>query len=320
MERNSSKFCSLSLTVAAIFCVASFLLPTTALARADLMISQNEINFSVDKIFTGQNVRIYAKVLNDGDTDVSGYVVFSDGKKEIGKPQVVSARAGSYDDVYVDWQPDSGTYNISAKIVATEPAEENSANNLAVIENYFIDKDTDGDGIGDASDDDIDNDGLQNKDESNNGTSPTNPDTDGDGINDKIDAFPLDKTEWHDTNQNGIGDNQDPDADGDSILNEDELKLYGTSPFNPDSDGDGIKDGQELKAGTDPSKSDTDGDGINDSTDKYPLDSSAWKASLFDSLKSFVNNNDYGIYVVLGLPSLIIIFLLFFKRKRKGRK
>lgn len=53
----------------------------------------------------------------------------------------------------------------------------------------------DGDALGDACDDDDDNDGV--------------PDT--------RDAFPRDPAEWADTDGDGIGNNADPDDDNDGI-------------------------------------------------------------------------------------------------------
>ena len=55
------------------------------------------------------------------------------------------------------------------------------------------------------------------------------------------------------------------DSDGDSVVDGDEVDLYGTDPGTWDTDGDGISDGDELfVAGTDPLVWDTDGDGISD--------------------------------------------------------
>jgi len=92
-------------------------------------------------------------------------------------------------------------------------------------------KDTDGDGRGDACDDDTDGDGLENSKEIGLGTDPymsdtdgdglsdgtevglgldpTRRDTDGDGVGDKEDKFPLDSSEWEDRDMDGVGDNSD---------------------------------------------------------------------------------------------------------------
>jgi hypothetical protein len=51
--------------------------------------------------------------------------------------------------------------------------------------------DLDGDGQGDACDDDIDGDGVSNAAETGRGTDPRNPDSDGDGIADGADACPT---------------------------------------------------------------------------------------------------------------------------------
>jgi len=42
------------------------------------------------------------------------------------------------------------------------------------------------------------------------------------------------------------------DTDGDGLTDEQELQIYGTSPFIADSDSDGIPDGQEVAAGSSP--------------------------------------------------------------------
>lgn len=83
--------------------------------------------------------------------------------------------------------------------------------------------DTDGDGVGDNSDPDLDGDGIPNAQDT---------DTDGDGVLDAQDAFPNDPTESVDTDGDGVGNNSDPDLDGDGVLNADD----------PDSDGDGVDD------------------------------------------------------------------------------
>jgi len=93
-------------------------------------------------------------------------------------------------------------------------------------------KDTDGDGVGDACDTDDDN----------------------DGVLDVSDAFPLDATESVDTDNDGIGNNADTDDDNDAMPDTWEV-LLGFNPLvkdaNGDLDGDGITNYQEyLNAST----------------------------------------------------------------------
>ena len=113
--------------------------------------------------------------------------------------------------------------------------------------------DTDGDGIPDVNDDDIDGDGTLNAQ----------------------DAFPYNETETTDADSDGVGDNADTDDDNDGLSDILEI-ANGLNPLNSadatlDSDGDGISDGDEINAGTDKSNPnspvlggnlDTDGDGI----------------------------------------------------------
>lgn len=62
--------------------------------------------------------------------------------------------------------------------------------------NIFPGPDTDGDGISDKVDTDIDNDGLYNWEELELGTNPLKRDTDDDGLSDQEDAHPLDSKRW----------------------------------------------------------------------------------------------------------------------------
>ncbi len=97
---------------------------------------------------------------------------------------------------------------------------------------------TSGDGCGDNSDEDSDN----------------------DGVDDTDDAFPLDASESVDNDLDGIGDNADTDDDNDGVSDVTEL-LNGTDPLDIDTDGDGAID-------TDISMPDS-GDGV--ITDLFPL-------------------------------------------------
>ena len=83
------------------------------------------------------------------------------------------------------------------------------------------------------SDEDLDLDGLTNKQEKEYGTNPELYDTDMDGLDDKYELF-TSKT-----------DPLKKDTDGDGLNDFDEIKL-GLDPLKPDSKGDGIKDGKRT--------------------------------------------------------------------------
>lgn len=282
--------------------------------------SESDIVFSKDKIFTGEDIRIYARVFNGGDSDVFGFVSFSNNGKEIAGPQPISIKPNTYDDVFINWKAIDGESHIEAKIIGINPPDDNPENNSTVKKTIFADFDTDNDGTGDGNDADIDNDGLTNEEETEKKTDPKNSDTDEDSVNDKIDIFPLDKNEWRDTDKDGIGDNADSDIDGDEISNEEEIQKYGTNPLNPDSDGDKTLDWIEISLGRNPNLTDTDSNSENDLWAKIKSNTAAWATSLIDSVASYFKIPKQYIYFGLGGAFLLIILLLVWKIKRRKNK
>ena len=71
-------------------------------------------------------------------------------------------------------------------------------------------------------------------------------DIDEDGVNDRDDALPLDPLEWRDTDRDGIGDNSDEDDDGDGILDVEDADPLSSSLVDQDSDGDGVIDRYDV--------------------------------------------------------------------------
>lgn len=308
----------------AIVILLSFLFPIkNSFAKTDLSVVSNDITFSKEEPLEGEKIRIFVRVFNLGDTDVYGYIQFSLNSREIADPQPISVKTNTYDDVFIDWVFQAGSYNIQAKIVGTNLQDENPENDTAVKENYFVDLDTDGDKIGNNKDFDDDNDGLSDEEEKSLGTDSLNPDTDKDKARDNIDPFPLDASEWQDADKDKIGDNTDTDDDNDGLSDEEETFVLGTNPLNPDSDSDGLSDKKEKELGTNPLKVDSDGDGVKDSEDDFPLDSAKARASISEFAKKFIKEKKLSqtqILIIIGLVLIMILRLIFFrKRKDKSR-
>ena len=127
--------------------------------------------------------------------------------------------------------------------------------------------DTDGDGLPDAFEvvhtdpesatalnaaDDLDNDGLTNLQEFQNGTDPNNADTDGDGLNDADELVgagsrPATNPAKADTDDDGLSDLVETNTGSFTDAND-----TGTNPNQADTDMDGLTDGEEVAAGGDP--------------------------------------------------------------------
>ncbi len=205
------------LSLALIFAVAIPLGVHGATYNADLGVRAADIAFVPENLVVGQTARVYATVHNFGTKDMRASVLFFQGATPIGEEQPVSVRANGFaDEVFADFTVPSGPFNIMVRVRAAVPADENSANDEALsplispvsdtdrdgisdekdncLKVQNIDQiDTDRDGLGNACDDDDDNDGLSDVDEARLGTNPLNPDTDGDGVTDSKDFYPLDQ-------------------------------------------------------------------------------------------------------------------------------
>jgi hypothetical protein len=147
----------------------------------------------------------------------------------------------------------------------------------------------------DAFSDDIDGDGLSNRQEVQFGTNPFSPDTDGDGISDSLDPLPLSAANLSPINGIAWGAIAMEDADGDGVPNFFDHAPYGqgtVSAGGADTDGDGIPDDSDPAPWDSYNASpfngvnwmwdalgDADGDGVPNFYDWYPYDSSHWDPS-----------------------------------------
>jgi hypothetical protein len=128
-----------------------------------------------------------------------------------------------------------------------EPIEDLDADGIAEKDNCpaaanGTQQNLDGDSLGDACDPDIDEDGAANAD----------------------DAFPFDPTETLDTDGDGRGDNTDNDDDNDTLTDRFERRR-GTNPKKPDTDGDGLFDPSDnCPLNPNPDQADANGDGRGD--------------------------------------------------------
>ncbi len=209
---------------------------------------------------------------------------FKGGYKVTGKNKYKYAAAGSSVDAYRD---DINWYGCFDNVpVDTHPCD-------------FIDDpnqpDTDGDGLPDICDDDLDNDGILNDDD-NCSDIPNNDqlDTDGDGIGDACDddidndgilndddnCIDIPNTDQLDSDNDGVGDVCDEvpfdDTDGDGIEDNVDNCIYTSNPDQSDVDNDGIGDVCDNCFKTrNPNQEDQDLDGVGDVCDNCVSDNNS---------------------------------------------
>ena len=141
--------------------------------------------------------------------------------------------------------------------------------------------DTDGDGIGNTTDPDDDDDGVRDVEDRFQLDAAEWADADGDGYGDNGDAFPHDWREWLDTDFDGVGNNADDDDDGDGIPDEDERE----SGMELDTDNDGLDNDVDA---------DDDNDGVADADDAFPVDAGEQSDTDGDGLGNHADRDDDG--------------------------
>lgn len=210
--------------VAFLFGLGILLAQPASAALYDLKLTQQNVTFNQDDIIAKRTVRIYATVENVGERDTEATIEFFDADRKIGSKALSVRTGGRPDEVWMEWTPVSeGNHFLRVRLVSDPDTPDENPDNGTMAMDLFVDRDTDGDGVGDRRDLDDDN----------------------DGVLDTEDQFPLDPKRQKDTDGDGIEDKNDSDMDNDGLTNNDEVRL-GTSPVKRDTDGDGVGDKEDI--------------------------------------------------------------------------
>ncbi len=194
--------------------------------------------------------------LGDTTYDVHANRFFGDGEPSINSVVAVPAGSSAAVDSSLTNQQYFRVENLSAsrRLIALLFSRESGApasnatieSVLQVLFSELEQSDVDGDGLGNACDDD----------------------DDGDGVPDTEDNCPLRvNADQSDVDGDDAGDLCDPDIDGDGVRNGADNCLYETNPGQEDGDGDGLGDACDACLGTEP---DGDGDGVCNAGDNCP--------------------------------------------------
>ncbi len=182
---------------------------TAAAAPYDLLIQATSIVIVPSELFVGQTGRIYATVDSVGTEDVEGSVTFDDDGTGIGSKPISAKARGKPEEAWITWQPKSvGMHTLTVSVKNDLGSNDATPGDNIATRDVFIDRDTDGDGIGDAKDPDDDNDAVEDGTDNCPTTANTDQvDADHDGIGDACDNCPaVANPTQTDSNGNGAGD------------------------------------------------------------------------------------------------------------------
>lgn len=133
--------------------------------------------YSAEEIFAEETVRMSVALRNTSENDLTGTVHFYANGERIGST-VVEAKAGELIEAWTDWRAKAGEFEITAELkdiqlytIGGSTTTIEVASSLAK-DLITIDRDTDGDGIGNKEDEDDDGDGISDEEEIENGTDP----------------------------------------------------------------------------------------------------------------------------------------------------
>jgi len=140
--------------------------------------------YSQPVFFDGDEIRIYSALQNQSGFDIKGVVKFFN-SSELIEQKDFSIINGRLIEVWADWRAVEGDHEIVVEVASARRSfpgredEEIILNQSAELarSKIFVDKDTDGDGIGNAIDEDDDNDGVSDLAEQEQGTNPNFADT-----------------------------------------------------------------------------------------------------------------------------------------------
>ena len=121
--------------------------------------------YSSEKIFVDQPVRIYVAIRNNTGSDMTGTIEFFAGNKLLER-NTVSGLNGRVIESWADWTPTYGEHQLKATLSRVELHQVGSTTKKIQVtaaeaeDLIFVDYDTDGDQIGNESDNDDDGDGI----------------------------------------------------------------------------------------------------------------------------------------------------------------
>lgn len=160
---------------ALLFLLLLITVPTTATASNPNAGFVEGFWFSDSEPFADTPVRVYVALRNNTGGDLTGTVTFFADGDTLGTQQI-TALDNRIIESWVDWTPSYGEHALTAKLtrgtVSSADRGETTITLSAAEGTIFVDRDTDGDGVGNKSDIDDDGDGQSDETEISNGTDP----------------------------------------------------------------------------------------------------------------------------------------------------